>query len=135
MRILAINQYVYILKASYIRRVPQQKNGKIKDDKKGAFIKVVRSDLRLKLDRDLPFFPKEGDKDDIKEDENVKSKKKNKTNGWNWKGEFEHEEGLLECYESDLNDFKFRRNPDWKVNALKFTCRTWDCHMVISTPD
>jgi len=124
------------LTASYIRRVPQQKNGKIKDDKKGAFIRVVRSDLRLKLDRDLPYFPKEGDKDDIKEDENGKSKsKKNRNNGWNWKGEFEHEEGLLECYESDLNNFQFRRNPDWKVNALKFTCRTWDCHMVISTPD
>ena len=117
------------------------KNGKRnKDDKRGALIRVVRSDLRLKLDRDLPYNPNDDNKDDdIKENENntpKENKKKNKNNnGWNWNGEFEHEEGLLECYEADLNDFKFRRNPDWKMDALKFTCRTWDCHMVISTPD
>ena len=106
----------------------------MQNDKKDANIRVVRSDLRLKLDRGLPYKPSEGNKDDdIKEDNKESKSKKNKNNGWNWKGEFEHEEGLLECRESDLNDFKFRRDTNWKVNSSKFTCRTWDCHMVIST--
>ena len=122
-------------------------NGRNKShNKKGKLIRVVRSDLRLKLDRKSPYNPNDdnkinddknnNDNNDEKENkENSPKKKKEKNGGWNWLGEFEHEEGLLECYESDLNNFQFRRYQDWKMNALKFTCRTWQCHMVITSPD
>jgi len=126
------------LTASYIRRLPQQNGvgGKKANGKKGPAIRVVRSDLRLKLDRQGPVK-----KDDAKSEEEAKEKsgggkkRKKEELGWHWKGEFEHEEGLMECYEKDLNDFGFRRNREWKMNALKFTCRTWECSMIISTPD
>merc|ERR1712228_320222 len=121
------------LTASYIRRVPQKQNFKKKHGANGALIiNVVRSDLRLKLDRKKPFDAVKDDQDDNKEND---VKKKKKFNGWHWNGTFEHEEGLLECYETDLNDFGFRKNYEWRRNALKFTCRTWNCHMIISTPD
>ena len=84
--------------------------------------------MRLRLDRKTPFAG-----DDSKED--VASGKKKKSNGWNWDGSFEHNEGVLEIKESALNDFEFRRNLEWKQDAVKFTCRTWNIHMVISTPD
>ena len=95
---------------------------------------MVRSDLRLRLDRMNPYWPDEDDEDDSKENASPKSKKK-KNSGWNWKGTFEHEEGILECHERDLNNFEFRRNRDWKGKALSFTSRAWQCTMVISTPD
>eukprot|EP01084_Bolivina_argentea_P043480 80120_1 len=135
------------LTASYIRRVPQsekEKNGKNEHNEKGRLIRVVRSDLKLKLDRRSPYNSNDENKNDEVEakqestsssssSKNKKSSQKN--GGWNWKGEFEHEEGLLECYESDLNNFKFRRYRGWKMNAIKFTCRTWQIHMVINSPD
>mmetsp|Transcript_14018 Transcript_14018/g.21128 ORF Transcript_14018/g.21128 Transcript_14018/m.21128 type:complete len:526 (-) Transcript_14018:57-1634(-) len=132
------------LTASYIRRMPQQnsdekerENGE-KEKKKGKLIKVVRSDLRLRLDRKLPFNPNEdSDGDDLKEESNGNGKnmKKTRHSGWHWKGDFEHEEGVLQCYEHDLNNFQFRKNSEWESSALKFTCRTWKIHMVITTPD
>ena len=69
-------------------------------------IRVIRSDLRLRLDRKSPYNPNEDDnKDDDQKEESSNKNKKNLKGGWNWKGEFEHEEGLLECFESVLTDF------------------------------
>merc|ERR1712113_1248685 len=106
------------LTASYIRRVPD--NNKNNNNKS---IRVVRSDLRLKLDRGKPFINNNNNDQDEKSNNNNNNNNNKKWNGWNWNGTFEHEEGLLQCYESDLNNFKFRRNLDWKLNAIKFTCR------------
>jgi len=118
------------LTASYIRRVSHHGS----EDKRGDRIRVVRSDLRLKLDRRSPFTGDENHDEDSKESVSPKSKK-NKHSGWHWEGVFEHDEGILDCVESDLNNFEFRRNPEWKKGAVKFTCRAWKCSMVISTPD
>ena len=116
-------------KASYIRRLPSQPNAS--DER----IRVVRSDLKLRLDRMSPYTGDEDNDDDSKENSPNSKNKKNKRLGWHWAGEFEHEEGILECFENDLNDFEFRRNRDWKGKALKFTGRAWKCSMVIGTPD
>ena len=87
----------------------------------------------MRLDRKTPLYESN---DEIKEDNSsANSPRKKKANGWNWKGTFEHNEGVLKIKESWLNDFEFRRNLEWKQDAMKFTCRTWNIHMVISTPD
>lgn len=117
------------LTASYIRRISQHPESA--HEVKGDRIRVVRSDLRLRLDRKDPFS--EHDDDDSKEALSPKSRKKNA--GWNWEGTFEHEEGILECYEQDLNNFEFRRNRKWKSDAVSYTGRAWKCNMVIGTPD
>merc|ERR1712217_707528 len=124
------------LTASYIRRVsgsPSESADDSSNDKRHS-IRVVRSDLKLRLDRMSPYTGDEDNDDDSKESVNAKNKK-SKHLGWNWEGEFEHEEGILECFEKDLNDFEFRRNRKWRGKALKFTSRAWKCNMVIGTPD
>merc|ERR1712083_243018 len=73
------------LTASYIRRISQHPESG--HEQKGDRIRVVRSDLRLKLDRKDPFS--ENDDDD------QKGYHKKKHLGWNWEGTFEHEEGVL----------------------------------------
>jgi len=122
------------LTASYIRRVSSHPEAADSSKEKGDRIRVVRSDLKLRLDRMNPYTGDDDNDDDSKESVSPKNKK-SKHLGWNWEGEFEHEEGILECYEQDLNNFEFRRNREWKGKALKFTSRAWKCNMVIGTPD
>merc|ERR1712154_412596 len=81
------------LTASYIRRISQHPES----------ADAVKGD-QIRVDRKEPFSEHQDD-DDSKEALSPKSKKKSA--GWNWEGTFEHEEGILECYEQDLNNFEF----------------------------
>lgn len=129
-------------KSAYVKKSKRYRKKKKKMD---GYLQVVRSDLKLRLDRKEPFVHESVMNEEGKrqingeyeeEKQNASSKKKwPKIDSWNWVGEFEHEEGLVECSETDLNSFEFRRSFDWKKTALKFTCRTWAIHMVLATPD
>ncbi len=116
-------------KASYIRRMP----GNEPADGSGK-IKVVRSDLRLHLERGEPSHTGMlEEEDDMKRSPSFGSNGGSK--GWIWKGTFEHVEGMLEINEEMLTKFQFRRKLNWQIDSSKLTSRAWKIAMIITSPD